>query len=172
MSAALPLRIAEVADAAAIARLINSAFQVERFFLDSDRVTVEEVRDRLRTGEFLLAEAENALAGCVYVEVRGEKAYIGLLSVNPARQRLGLGAYLMQEAENHCRQKGCGVADLLIVNLREELPRFYRRLGYVESGTAPFPAGVRTKMPCHFICMTKPLDIKSRAASGVPSDHM
>ena len=173
MSAALPLRIAELADAQAIARLINSAFQVERFFIDSDRITVEEVCDRLRTGKFLLAGDPNALAGCVYVEVRGERAYLGLLSVDPARQRSGLGAHLVQAAESHCRENGCGCVDLLIVNLREELPPFYQRLGYVENGTEPFPAGVRTKMPCHFVRMTKPLThLRSRAARGTPSELM
>jgi hypothetical protein len=46
--------------------------------------------------------------------------------------------------------------DILIVNLREELPPFYRKRGYVENGTTPFP-DVETKIPCHFINMAKPL---------------
>jgi hypothetical protein len=47
--------------------------------------------------------------------------------------------------------------EMLIVNLRTELPPFYRRLGYAESGTAPFPDNGRAKQPCHFIRMSKPL---------------
>ena len=155
--AAVLLRSAEVSDAKAIARLINTAFQVERFFIDSDRITEDEVRHRLRAGRFILAPGENALAGCVYVELRGERAYVGLLSVDPDRQRSGLGEQLMQAAENHCRENGCAFVDLLIVNLREELPRFYRRLGYVESGTEPFPSDQQTKLPCYFVRMTKAL---------------
>ena len=157
MSAALPLRLAELSDAPAIARLINGAFLVERFFIDSDRITVEEVCDRFRTGRFLLSEDEDVLAGCIYVEMRSERGYLGLLSVDPARQRTGLGTQLMQAAESHCRENGCRFADLLIVNLRTELPPFYRRLGYIENGTELFPAGVQTKAQCHFIRMTKPL---------------
>jgi N-acetylglutamate synthase-like GNAT family acetyltransferase len=168
VSGALQLRFAELSDAQAIARLINTAFQVERFFIDSDRITVVEVCEKLRSGEFILATGENALAGCVYVELRGERAYVGLLSVDPARQRSGLGAQLMQAVENHCRENGCAFVDLLIVNLREELPRFYRKLGYVESGTEPFPAGERTKLPCHFVRMTKPLaDFQGPAADAI-----
>jgi hypothetical protein len=47
--------------------------------------------------------------------------------------------------------------DLRIVNVRQELPAFYRRLGYQETGTASFPSEVRTKLPCHFINMSKAL---------------
>jgi len=47
--------------------------------------------------------------------------------------------------------------DLQIVNVRAELPGFYRRLGYVENGTAPFPQGVPVKLPCHSVKMSKDL---------------
>jgi hypothetical protein len=47
--------------------------------------------------------------------------------------------------------------DLQIVSVREELPRFYRRRGYIETGTAPFPADLTPKLPCHFVKMSKPL---------------
>ena len=47
--------------------------------------------------------------------------------------------------------------ELLIVNLRPELPRFYQRLGYRETGTEPFPDKAGMKLPCHFIRMAKPL---------------
>ncbi|PYQ15741.1 MAG: hypothetical protein DMF80_08030 [Acidobacteria bacterium] len=38
-----------------------------------------------------------------------------------------------------------------------ETGTFYRRLGHVEVGTAPFPNGERVKLPCRFIVMAKPL---------------
>jgi hypothetical protein len=47
--------------------------------------------------------------------------------------------------------------DLNVVNLREELPPFYRKRGYAEQGTAPFPGDAPTKLPCHFVRMSKPL---------------
>jgi len=47
--------------------------------------------------------------------------------------------------------------DLRVVNLRKELPEFYRRLGYVVTGTSPVPADVMTKQLCHFINMSKGL---------------
>ncbi len=139
-------------------RVINLAFRAaESFFVEGDRITLEILQSMLDKGNFLLAEAAAGLVGCVYVELQGERAYFGLLAVDPARQHRGLGRRLIDEAENHARADGCHAMDLRIVNLREELPPFYRRLGYVETGTAPFPEGIKSKLPCHFVVMSKPL---------------
>lgn len=138
--------------------VINTAFkQAESFFIDRDRIDEAEVRAFLQAGEFLVAEGDVALTGCVYLERRGDRAYIGLLSVDPSRQRSGLGSQLMAAAEDRGRELGCRAADLQIVNLRQELPDFYRRRGYVATGTAPFRPDLVTRMPCHFIKMSKPL---------------
>jgi len=154
----LPIRIAAPADAAKITTLINSAFRIaEGFFFDGPRIRPAEVEELLVKGDFLLAEADGKLNGCVYVELRGERSYLGLLSVDPACQRSGLGSLLMLEAENHCRERGSRLMDIYIVNLRKELPTFYQRRGYVETGTSPFPEDTETKIPCHFINMSKPL---------------
>ena len=152
------IRVASVADAPQITTVINAAFRIaEAFFIDGNRITQAEVEQSLTKGTFLLAEAEGTLNGCVYVELRGERSYLGLLSVNPTYQQGGLGSLLMIEAEKYCRERGSHAMDILIVNLREELPSFYRKRGYVESGTTPFPADVPTRIPCHFINMSKPL---------------
>lgn len=154
----MPIRIAEQADAESIVRVINAAFRrAESFFVDRDRIDLAKVAEMLATGQFLVAEEAGALHGCVYVEKRGDHGYIGLLSVDPSQQKAGLGSKLMTAAEEHCGKQGCGFADLQIVNLRKELPEFYHRRGYVEIGTAPFIAGIVTKIPCHFIKMSKPL---------------
>jgi GNAT superfamily N-acetyltransferase len=151
-------RWAEFADAENIARVVNSAFHVERFFIDADRTTPEKVRVLLDKGKFLLAEEDGMPVACVYIELRGERGYFGLLAVDPARQRAGLGSCLIDAAEEYCRTAGCRFMDLTTVNLRKELPGYYRRLGYVENGTLPFPDDqYPPKMPCHLVKMTKPL---------------
>ena len=143
--------------------VINSAFKVaEEFFCFEDRITLEEVERLFTTGTFLVAEArergDRVLVGCVYVELKdGDRSYLGLLSVDPSQQQSGLGSLLMAAAEKHCRDMGCRVMDIWIVNLRTELTPFYQRRGYVETGTLPFPPEVQTKQPCHFITMAKPL---------------
>jgi GNAT superfamily N-acetyltransferase len=138
--------------------LINSAFRIaEDFFYNEDRITFEEVERLLTTGTFLLAEADRVLRGCVYVELRGERSYLGLLSVDPSQQQAGLGSLLLSAGENHCRELGSRFMDILIINLRSELPPFYRRRGYVETGTLPLPSEIETTQPCHFITMAKAL---------------
>jgi predicted N-acetyltransferase YhbS len=151
------IRTAQEADTEALVQLINEAFQVERFFLDSDRIDLAGVQQSLKLGTFLIAEEDGMPAACVYVEVKGDRGYFGLLSVDPARQGAGLGKRLIGAAEDYCREAGCAFMDLQIVNLREELPAYYQRLGYAEIGAGPFPPDVVTKQPCHFVKMSKPL---------------
>jgi predicted N-acetyltransferase YhbS len=158
MTSTVPIRVAAPADAANITSVINAAFRIaELFFVDGPRVSQTEVEQLLEKGSFLLAESDEKLNGCVYVELRGQRSYLGLLSVDPSCQKGGVGSVLMLEAENYCRERGSRFMDIYIVNLREELPDYYGRRGYVENGTTPFPEDIPTKVPCHFINMTKPL---------------
>jgi len=152
------VRVADHSHAQQLTTLINDAFRIaEGFFIDQARIDVPEVLDHLKSGTFLIVEDQSSLVGCVYVEPRGERAYFGLLSVDPARQKAGLGSLLANAAEQYARKRGARYMDILIVNLREELPAYYGKRGYVETGTAPFPEGVKLKLPCHFVCMAKEL---------------
>ncbi len=162
---ALPIRAAEMRDAAAITAVINAAFRkAESFLLDNDRIDFEEVRELLQAGVFLVADNAaihaddlGSLCGCVYVEPSGHCSYLGLLAVHPQHQKSRLGSKLMDAAEDFCAKAGSRFMDLQIVNLRKELPGFYLRRGYVETGTAPFTPGLNPKLPCHFVKMSKPL---------------
>jgi len=157
------LRTATPDDSDAIARLVNQAFRPERFFIDADRTDPVKIYDLLHKGKFLLIEEAGAnsgstLTGCVYVEVRGERGYFGLLAVDPARQRSGIGARLIAAAEEDCRASGCRFMDLTLVNVRAELPSYYRRFGYFETGTLPFPSDQHPpKIPVHLVQMSKAL---------------
>jgi predicted N-acetyltransferase YhbS len=150
-------RAATGVDAEAIAGLINAAFRVERFFIDRDRTDADKIRALLKSGVFLVAEDAGAMTACVYVELRGERAYFGLLAVDPSRQKRGVGKDMVAAVEGYARAAGCRFMDMRIVDLRAELPPFYRRLGYVETGTEPFKADTEPKIPAHFINMSKPL---------------
>lgn len=164
------VRLAKPDDAEMITTVINCAFRpAEDFFVEGDRVDLSSVLNFLNSGKFLLAESEGTLLGCVYVEPHHletnrpstqsqERAYLGLLSVDPGHQQSGMGTLLMEAAEDYCRELGIGFMDIKVVSLREGLFGFYRKRGYVETGTSPFPAEVETLLPCHFIDMSKPLN--------------
>jgi len=156
-------------DLTALRRLINTAYAVEDFFVDGERIDADELRTLAERGHFLVLDAAAALgasglgaareiAAAVYVRIDddGRSGAIGLLSVAPEWQGLGLGRRLVAVAEAMCAAVGCATVTLQIVNLRQELGPWYRSQGYREIGTAPYdhrPA----KQPCHFIQMSKAL---------------
>jgi GNAT superfamily N-acetyltransferase len=157
-SNALRFRTADSDDVDALGHLINAAFRVEQPFIEGDRIDAAGVRSYMAKGKFLIAEDFAGLAGCVYVELRGDRGYLGLLGVDPQRQGTGLGRKLMDAAENFFRKVGCLVVGLRVISARTPLPAFYRHLGYHETGTAPFAPDVPVKIPCHYILMSKTLD--------------
>ena len=150
---AISVRRATAVDASALAALVNQAYAIEEAFADGERTDRGEIAAMLERGTFVVLEEARGLAAAVYVESRG---YLGMLSVRPDLQGHGLGTRLVRIAEGLCEAAGAHAMTLRIVNLREELGRWYRSLGYREVGTSPFPHA-RAKRPCHFIEMAKPL---------------
>jgi ribosomal protein S18 acetylase RimI-like enzyme len=151
------VREATASDVPEIVSLINRAFQVERFFKNADRTDAESVQRNMKEGTFLLLYEGGAMVACVYVQVEGDRGYLGTLSVDPSRQRSGLGRRMMNIAEDYCCNAGCKVLDIRVVNLRTELPAIYRKFGFVETGVE-LPERTRSfTQPVHFIIMTKDL---------------
>ena len=112
----------------------------------------------LRSGKFLICEENGKPVGCVYVEQRGDRAYLGLLSVAPSKQGTGLGRKLTAAAEEFASKANCSAMDLRIISARSEaMQPFYEHLGYAVTGTSPPPDSDGLKMPYHFIHMSKPL---------------
>ena len=153
----MTLREATDDDVPSLTAVINTAFEVERFFKIGDRTSADETRARMRHGAFLILEETDQIVAAIFVSASGGLGYFGTLSVHPAQQGRGLGARLVKAAEEWCRDRGCSEMEIEIVNLRTELPPFYRHLGYHESGTRPFVDAERSTMPCHFVVMRKAL---------------
>jgi GNAT superfamily N-acetyltransferase len=142
----------------AIVALLNAAFAMERAFVEHDRTSIEEITRYRETGTFFVVDAEaGALTSCMYLEQRGDRMYLGMLAVDPSRQGKGLGRQMIAAAEQRAVSLGCIALDIRIVNLRAELPPFYRSLGFVDNGTEPLNDPLLTR-PAHFIRMTKPVE--------------
>jgi N-acetylglutamate synthase-like GNAT family acetyltransferase len=153
------VRTATEADFDSILNLVNSAFQIERFFKNRDRLDAEDLKRHFRDGTFLLMEDDGNLIGCVNVKRHGNHAYFGLLAVDPSRQKSGIGRRLVAAAEEFARETGARAMDLKIIHLRSELRDIYGKMGYRVTGTESYPSE-RTHMltqPVHFLCMTKEL---------------
>ena len=153
----ISVRTATSADIPALVDLINKAFAVEQFVFEGDRINAEETQAFMDKGVFLIVEGSAGFAGCVYAETRGDRGYLGLLAVAPLRQGTGLGRKLVSAAEDYFREAGCCGVDLRVISQRTPLLPFYRRLGYVEIGTAPFSSALQPKVPGHYIVMSKSL---------------
>ncbi len=151
------IAVASADDVPALVRVINAAYEVEKFFISGDRTDAKTVRRLMLNGEFLVTRDDaGQVTGCVFVERRGERGYFGMLSVDPSRQHGGIGRQLVHAAESRARVAGCTAMDIRVVNLRVELPPFYRRLGYVDNGTEP-ASDPRALQPFHFQIMSKAL---------------
>ena len=165
-SAAEVIRVAEPRDTAGLVRLVNHAFEVEAPFVTGERTNPAQIEGLAARGTFFVVDVRGpaaaggppSLAGCVYSERRDDGlGYIGMLAVAPVRQGPGLGRRLMDVAEQRCVALGCTEVVITVIHLRTDLMPFYRRRGYITSGTAPYRDVHRMIEPLHFIVMRKPL---------------
>ncbi len=161
---AISVRRATPQDAVALSQLVNDCYRVEQFFVDGDRTNPDEIAGMMSSGVFLVLEHAKGLAAAVYLERRDAALYFGMLSVRADLQGLGLGTRLVRIAEAMGEAMGASEVTLKIVNLREELGRWYRSLGYRDGATAPYTHRA-VKQPCHFVEMWKPL---GEVATGRP----
>lgn len=172
-------RRATLADAAAIADLVNQAYRAEAFFVDGNRTSAAEICELLDEGEFLVIDGPRGLAGSIFVDAYGatatespsdavttdagrsavKQSKISMVSVDPEMQRLGIGRRLVAIAEALSSALGCDAVTLDVVSAREDLLRWYRGLGYREVGAAPY-LHRPTKMPCHFVLFEKSLPVR------------
>lgn len=172
---AVSVRRALLSDAGAVADLVNRAYAIEAFFVEGDRTSPGEIAGMMERGEFIVLERGATLGACVYVEAppchgalvaglwAGHQGYFGMLSVLPELQGLGLGTRMVRIAEAICEAGGATTMSIRIINLREELGRWYRSLGYREVGTTPY-SHRPVKRPCHFVNMERRLTPSQVAA--------
>ncbi|KAG5921547.1 hypothetical protein E4U42_005804 [Claviceps africana] len=157
-------RRAVPADAAAVQRLVKSAYRgessragwtTEADLVADDRIDVAGVLAKMRGPGFVLVahthasdsdgdETAPVLVGCCEVQVQapdGHVGYFGLFAVDPRRQGGGLGRTMLARAEHMAREElGVRTMEMSVIWTRGELIAWYVRRGYVETGrTAPFP---------------------------------
>lgn len=162
-SIATAVRRAHPSDSGALAALVNRAYEIESTFIEGKRTSAAEIEQMIRSGGFLVLEYAGGICAAIFVQGPGERpgvppthAYFGMLSVMPEMQGMGLGRRLVQVAEAMAEATGATAMSLRVINLREELSRWYKSLGYREVGTAPY-VHRPVKRACHFVEMTKPL---------------
>jgi predicted N-acetyltransferase YhbS len=153
------IRTAGASDIPSITSITNAAFGIEGF-ITGTRTNESSVAEMMQKGKFLVAEnSDPRVVASIYVELRGVRGYFGMLAVDPSRQGAGLGRLMIEAAENYARDHGCNVMDITTLSQRPELPPFYRKFGYIETGTEEFHPNrpLNPGVECHCIIMSKPL---------------
>jgi ribosomal protein S18 acetylase RimI-like enzyme len=155
------IRPATKEDAAAIARVINAAFEVEREFRRGDRTSAAEILALLQHDTFLVddqlvGDQEGRIAGAVHVRTAGAVGYFGMLAVDAEAQGRGLGRALLEAAEDHCRKAACSTMTLSTGEDRKELIPWYERLGYRVTSTE-LSTNIAFSRPIRVVHMAKPL---------------
>jgi len=168
------IRLARPEEAAVIADLVNSGYRgessrqgwtTEDGLLGGTRINEQGVRNVMaRPGTAVLVYLEEReILSCVELDLRGEKIYLGMLTVRPVLQNRGLGKIMLNAGEEHARQMGCREITMLVIDERAELIAWYARRGYHPTGNRrPFdntdPVFGLPKKPLRFMELAKVLD--------------
>jgi Acetyltransferases len=154
-------REATRADIAEIVRVINLAYRVEDFFVNGNRTSADDIQQRMSqpNASLIVVDAPDSetLAGAVWMEINNGRGHFAMLSVDPAHQGKGVAKVMIESVEKKCRDAGCAFLDIEVVNLREELPAFYTRLGFITQGIASFAPKEKLTREAHLMLMAKPL---------------
>lgn len=152
----LAIRRASLADAEAIAALINSAYRgessrsgwtTEADLIDGLRTTAQEIASLIEQPDLfilvgLYRETLVATICCEHLQENArQKAKLGMIAVQPTLQNMGFGKQMILSAEAHASSLWpIDTFCMTVVTARDTLIAFYNRLGYLPTGVVkPFP---------------------------------
>lgn len=125
----------------------------------TDAESLHQLISRQNAVILIFLDANNVMHGCVYLEKKSNRMYLGLLTVSPAEQANGIGKKLLFAAEEYASKHNCSVMQMTVISVRDELIKWYERRGYYKTGaTQPFPNDEKfgiQKQPLQFIVMEK-----------------
>ena len=147
---------AELVDAEAVAKLINSAYRgeasrkgwtTEADILDGLRTTTAEVGKiiKRKNAFILIGVLKDEIVATICSEWQElafkDTVHFGMIAVKPSLQNKGFGKTLIQAAEAITLREWRVVGfHMAVISIRHELISFYERLGYKRTGEfAEFP---------------------------------
>jgi ribosomal protein S18 acetylase RimI-like enzyme len=168
----MPVLPATLQDIPELEALINSAYRGEAskkgWTTEADllkgeiRTNEETIEELMQTNGAVFLKYindQNELEGCVFLDKKENKLYLGMLSVSPILQAKGTGKQLMNAAAVYAKQQGCHSIFMRVISVRHELISWYEKQGYTQTGqTEAFPTdnrfGIPTQ-PLEFLIMEK-----------------
>ncbi|MEB0249035.1 MULTISPECIES: GNAT family N-acetyltransferase [unclassified Mucilaginibacter] len=137
---------ATLIDAPELVVLINSAYRgesskkgwtTEANLIDGQRIDAEGLTEQMDDPKAIILKStneDNQITGCVYLQKRSDKLYLGMLTVSPTLQAGGLGRKLLETAEDYARSINYHTITMTVITTRTELLEWYERRGYAKTG--------------------------------------
>lgn len=137
---------ATLVDVPELVGLINSAYRgetskkgwtTEANLIDGQRIDVDNLTAQISDPEAVIlknTDDEKQITGCVYLQKRANKLYLGMLTVSPTLQTNGLGKQLLQAAEVYAQSINISSIIMTVITTRTELINWYERRGYSKTG--------------------------------------
>ncbi len=102
--------------------------------------TEDRIKDDLERGlRYYFLEDGTEICGCVALEqARPDMCYLGRLAVLPEHRSKGFGTVLLHHALDQARTIGATRVEIGIISEDARLKDWYRRFGFVETGTKTF----------------------------------
>lgn len=120
---------------------INDAFKIRtEVFVNEQNVPEELELDEFDSvAEHVVAYMDNIAVGCGRVIVNGENSKIGRIAVLKQYRRSGIGKEICTELIKIACEKG---ANSIVLDAQVTAVGFYKKLGFVESGSTFLEAGI------------------------------
>jgi ribosomal protein S18 acetylase RimI-like enzyme len=137
---------ATLTDVPELVNLINSAYRgetskkgwtTEADLIDGQRIDSESLEQQIADPQAVILKNTNEdgqVTGCVYLQKRADKVYLGMLTVSPTLQANGLGKKLLNAAEEYVRRINFSIITMTVITNRTELINWYERRGYSKTG--------------------------------------
>jgi ribosomal protein S18 acetylase RimI-like enzyme len=129
----LRIRPGEIADAAAVAELVERAYEGYVEEVGARPAPMDaDYSEAVRDGTLFVAEDGDGIAGAIVLDLESDHLEIENVAVAPARQGDGIGRALLAFAEDHARERGVGELRLFTHVVMTRNQRIYGLLGYTE----------------------------------------
>jgi GNAT superfamily N-acetyltransferase len=128
---AAPIRLAGLADLAAVTGCVDAAFAPYTTLLgEPPPAMMADHGEAVAAGRVALQEAGGGVVGVLMLAPRPDELLIEILAVHPDHRARGIGRRLMGFAEGEARRLGAPAVRLFTHRLMTDAIAFYAALGY------------------------------------------
>ena len=130
----------------------------------TNRVTLEHLFQQPNTIFLKYVPDDKQIVGCVNLQLKDNKLYLGMFAVMPKMQNAGIGKQLLAAAELYARYIDCSTIYMSVLSARADLIKWYERRGYYKTGEELFfeedELTGKHLQPLYFIMMEKKIYLK------------